>query len=414
MEMPNENAGLPRGGRFGGRLPVSVLVMALVSALVVLSLWGCADERIGSEMETETAPTSSEGTGLEGIDWASDTSSSEGVLRTTPETVDLGECGNLSFNASVSVPQAVPSPSVPVVVRDFAADDEKVAQAVLGKSAKLVKSESYLENGDEDDVYEVFADGQGAELYLFPGSLAYNAGDREKFSDALVYQPYSRRVDPYPLVTAVEDGNVASVEGMAGQFLAQLSAGSFSNPTTFSLTAQALNESRRNFLQDMAEDGDGLSIADAFDEADAFWSIFVQQEVGDVPLTAISSLIASNEDSGRPASTVIRIDANTDGVLSADLSGLYKAVDGDGGRSDAESGGQVLLPLEEAIKILCDRYNRAQSNDVVPIDRIALEYCPVYDGKSSSGISLVPAWTFRIANTSDQGFFVDAFTGDLF
>lgn len=414
MEMLNENVGLSRTGRPDRRLLAVMLIVGLAGILAILGLWGCADERIDPGTGAGVGQVPAEGAGLEGIDWASDTSSSESVLRTTPETVELGGCGNLSFSASVSVPQVAPRSSVNVAVRGFAADGEKVARAVLGENVKLITSEPYMETGEEDDVYEVFSNGQGAELYLLPGSLTYNAEDREKFSEALVYQPSSRRIDPYPLVVAAEDGGVASVEEAAERFLTQLSVGTFSDPVTFSLTAQALNESRRSFLQDMAEDGDGSPTDDGFSEADTFWSVFFQQEVDDVPLTAISPLMTTNEDSSWPAPTVIRIDANTEGVLSADLSGLYKVVDGGDGRSDAESEGKALIPLEEAIKVLCDRYNRAQSNDVVPIDRIALEYCPAYDGASPSGISLVPAWTFRIANTSDQGFFVNAYTGELF
>ncbi|MEE0706408.1 MAG: hypothetical protein UCH28_08520 [Adlercreutzia sp.] len=398
------------GEMVGGRASAGVLARALVTLALVLAvvLSGCVPERI------DDAPMPEEGSAL---DLGSDNSSQEALERTTPARVELSDWGKFSINADVVLPAQLDVSAR--IVRPVLFDDRmpSLLDFFSLEENDLVQQ---FEEEDGSGTYRRFQNEAGDMLVVMPGSVSYTNRRAGLYANVFVGQPDSTLRSPYD-ASELEGMTIEEAREKANQAVKALGLNVSLSPRVFSATAEDLNACNNAFTESyLSLDGD-LSEEEAarvreelsedivdheFTQDDEIYVIFYDALCGDAPLT---SAHAPTQDSGKNQcleGSIVRVLVGRTGILEVSAEGQYEEIGSAVGQD--EGSGSMPVKVEAALESLKERYAGVLSEDTLPIDRIALEYCVLADKTVESGKRLVPVWTFRNADAPDIVFRVDA------
>lgn len=397
--------GTRRALPFGGAI---VIVLALIAGMLV----GCVPERIDGENVSPEEIV---------LDLGSDNSSDETLRNTTPGHISLSSWGNFTVDADVLLPDNLLVAEHVVRLRLF---DDRVDEILpfFHMDRKDVVQEFDDEGGGK---YYRFENATGDSLVVMPGSVVYRNADSAKYDNVFVWQPDTTLTEPY---REEELGGMTSAEALsqADKVIELLGLSTYGTACVFSATKDALNESNQAFTESYMELHEDVPEEDVeairvqlmedivdytFGEDDELYVIFYRDSFEEVPVTSAHIPYSGAGMETCLEGSTVRVVVGKTGIVKVEASDLYEKAEGFA--SDAGGSGELPITAEEALKCLREKYEDVLSSDSVAIDRIALEYCPVFDKSTPTDQKLVPAWTFRMRDLPDMAFRIDALTGQF-
>lgn len=398
---------------------LNALRISLSSALALALLFAvsCAPERIDG-----VAPDKDR------IDYHIDSTSYESMCSSTPKRISESIGSAITIDAKVDLPSSLPPTSLSAESRRIDKRAEKVAKVLLGNAPYATESFQSDDTrwNDKEDMTDRYFETEDAILYVGPDSIFYQRKNfEERYVGTGADAPVTESVAPFK---EEELEGFSSQEAIAHveEILNAIGIQDIASINAYALHAMQMQEIKDAYVAEMgdsfpeSEGGDDANTSDegrmgqelsasAYTNEDEMYSVHVQLAIGSVPLEASTFGMRYNMSASYEClePCYLRAYVGREGVRFLTSSNLFN------GGSGCETGSEVIVTLDEALNALAQKYGSIVSSESMRVNRVALEYCPVFDGTSETGIVLVPAWIFRNADDPDYAIRVNALTAEV-
>ena len=389
----------------------SVLTLALLLAV------SCAPERIdGVALNTNR------------IDHHIDSTSYESMRSSTPKRISESIGSAIEIDAEVDFPSSLSPTALNAESRRIDKQAERVTKVLLGDASYATESFQSDDTrwNDKEDMTDRYFETKDAILYVGPDSIFYQQKNfEERYVGTGADAPVTESVAPFK---KEELEGFSSEEAIARvkEILDAVGIQDIASINAYALHATQMQEIRDAYVAEMgdslsgSEGGDDANMgnegrmgqempASAYTNEDEMYSVHVQLAIGSVPLEAstygMRYNMSASYDCLEPC--YLRAYVGREGVRFLTSSNLFT------GGTACEIGSEVIVSLDEALNALVQKYGSIASAEPMRVNRVALEYCPIFDGTSETGIVLVPAWIFRNADDPDYAIRVNALTAEV-